>query len=138
VPAGSNPSSQPRCRCLCRAGRHEEARASIGKAFTAIAHGRDLALAAELHRARAVLLRADPGDRGAAEADLRCALEIGRQQEALSLQLRAARDLARLLAERGERLQAADLLEGVYREFKEGFATPDLTEAKALLNELHA
>ena len=121
------------------AGRHGEARASIGKAFAALADGRDLALAAELHRTRAVLLlRADSGERGAAEADLRRALEIGRQQEALSLQLRAARDLARLWAERGERQQAADLLEGVYREFKEGFDTPDLTEAKALLNELHA
>jgi predicted ATPase len=120
-------------------GRHGEARASIGKAFAALADGRDLALAAELHRTRAVLLlRADSGERGAAEADLRRALEIGRQQEALSLQLRAARDLARLWAERGERQQAADLLEGVYREFKEGFDTPDLTEAKALLNELHA
>lgn len=111
----------------------------IGKAFTAFAHGRDLALAAELHRTRAVLLlRADPGERGAAEADLRSALEIGRQQDALSLQLRAARDLARLLAERGERQQAADLLAGTYREFKEGFDTPDLTEAKALLDDLQA
>ena len=123
-----------------RAGRHDEARASIGKAFTALAHGRDLAFAAELHRMRAVLLLcADgAGERDAAEADLRRALEIARQQEALSLQLRAARDLARLLAERGERQQAADLLAAVYREFTEGFDTPDLTEAKALLNELHA
>ena len=122
-----------------RAGRHDEARASIGKAFTALAHGRDLALAAELHRTRAVLLLcADAGERSAAEADMRSALEIGQQQEALSLQLRAARDLARLLAERGERQQAADLLASVYREFNEGFDTPDLTEAKALLDELHA
>ena len=68
----------------------------------------------------------------------RAPIPIGRQQEALSLQLRAARDLARLLAERGERPQAVDLLAGVYSEFKEGFDTPDLTEAKALLNELHA
>ena len=40
-----------------RAGRHEEAWASIGKAFTALAHGRDMAFAAELHRLRAVLSR---------------------------------------------------------------------------------
>lgn len=57
-------------------------RASIGKAFTTFAHGRDLALAAELHRTRAVLLlRADAGERSAAEADMRSALEIGQQQE---------------------------------------------------------
>ncbi len=75
-----------------RAGRHDEARASIGKAFTALAHGRDLAFAAELHRMRAVLsLCGGAGERDAAEADLRRALKIARQQEAPSLELRAAR-----------------------------------------------
>jgi predicted ATPase len=52
------------------------------------------------------------------------------------LELRAARDLARVMAERGERQQAADLLSPVYRGFAEGFDTPDLKEAKALLEEL--
>ena len=91
-----------------RAGRHDEARASIGKAFTALAHGRDVAFAAELHRVRAVLsLGGGAGERDAAEVDLRDALNIARQQEAPSLELRAARDLASMLAERGERHQAA-------------------------------
>jgi hypothetical protein len=39
-----------------RAGRHDDARVSIDKAFAALAHGHDLALAAELHRKRAALL----------------------------------------------------------------------------------
>jgi predicted ATPase len=52
------------------------------------------------------------------------------------LQLRAARDLAQLLAERGERQLAADLLAPIYGDFTEGFDTPDLVEAKALLDEL--
>ena len=120
-----------------RAGRHDEARASIGKAFESLAHGRDLAFAAELHRMRAVLsLGRGAGERDAAEADLRCALNIARQQEAPSLELRAARDLASMLAERGERQQALDLLAPVYGGFTEGFATADLKEAKALLDEL--
>ena len=120
-----------------RAGRHDEARASIGKAFTALAQGRDVAFAAELHRVRAALsLGGGAGERDAAEADLRCALKIARQQEAPSLELRAARDLASMLAERGERQQAADLLAPVYGGFTEGFATADLKEAKALLDEL--
>ena len=120
-----------------RAGRHDEALASIGKAFTALAHGRDVAFAAELHRMRAVLsLGGGAGERDAAEADLRGALKIARQQEAPSLELRAARDLASMLAERGERQQAADLLAPVYGGFTEGFATADLKEAKALLDEL--
>ena len=60
------------------------------------------------------------------------ALNIARQQEAPSLELRAARDLASMLAERGERQQAPDLLAPVYGGFTEGFATADLKEAKAL------
>jgi class 3 adenylate cyclase/predicted ATPase len=122
-----------------RAGRHEDARACIGKAFDALARGRDFSLAADLHRMRAVLvLRAGTGEHDAAEADLRRALEIARQQEAPSLQLRAARDLARLLAERGEGGQAVDLLAPIYGWFTEGFDTPDLKEAKAVLDELRA
>jgi predicted ATPase len=120
-----------------RAGMHEESRASIDKAFTALARTRDLAFAADLHRVRGVLLlRGGADGRDAAEADLRRALEIGRQQEALSLELRAARDLASMLAERGEREQAVDLLAPVYGKFTEGFDTPDLKEAKALLDEI--
>jgi class 3 adenylate cyclase/predicted ATPase len=122
-----------------RAGRHEEARTSIDKAFAALAHGRDLAFAAELHRKRAVLaLRADASERGAAEADLRRALEIAHQQKAPLLQLRVVHDLSRILAERGERQQATDLLAPIYGGFTEGFNTPDLIGAKALLDELCA
>lgn len=120
-----------------RAGRHDEALARIAKAFEALAYGRDVAFAAELHRTRAgLLLRADARRCDAAEEDLRCALAIAHQQQALSLQLRAARDLASLWAERGERQQAADLLGPIYESFSEGFDTPDLLEAKALLDAL--
>ena len=122
-----------------RAGRHDEARSSIAKAFEALELGHHRAFAADLYRTRAVLsLQIDPGRPARAEADLRRALEIARQQEAPSLQLRAARDLARLLTDQGERQQAADLLAPVYCGFAEGFDTPDLKEAKALLDELGA
>jgi predicted ATPase len=56
----------------------------------------------------------------------------------LSLELRAARDHARLLAEVGERQQAKDLLAPLYDAFTEGFDTSDLKEARALLDELQA
>jgi len=120
-----------------RAGRYYEARTCIASAFAALAHGGDVALAAELHRMRGVLLlHVGAGGRDTAQADIRRALEIASQQEAPSLQLRAARDLARLLAECGERQQAADLLGPIYGGFTEGFGTSDLEEAKALLDEL--
>jgi predicted ATPase len=119
------------------AGHHPEARASIAKAFAALALGHHRAFAAELYRTRAMLqLRGDAGERAAAEADLRRALQIAREQEAPSLELRAARDLARLLAEGGERRQARDLLAPIHGWFTEGFGTPDLIETKALLDGL--
>ena len=83
-------------------------------------------------------LRDGTSGRDADEADLRHALEIARQQEARSLELRAARDLASMLAGRGERQQAHNLLAPVYGWFTEGFDTPDLKEAKALIDNLRA
>jgi adenylate cyclase len=123
---------------LSRAGRHGEAASRMDLAFQALGRRYHSYLTAELHRVRAaLLLRAGQDQRGPAEADLRRALEITRQQESPALQLRAARDLAWLLAEQGERRQAYDLLAPIHGWFTEGFATPDLIEAKALLEELH-
>jgi adenylate cyclase len=64
------------------------------------------------------------------------AIEIARRQGAKSLELRAATSLARLLREQGNKAEAQRLLEEVYGWFTEGFGTPDLQEAKALLEEL--
>ena len=50
--------------------------------------------------------------------------------------MRAAMSLARLRRDQGRRAEARDLLAPAYRWFTEGFDTPDLTEAKALLDEL--
>ena len=59
---------------------------------------------------------------------------VARAQEARSLELRAACDLARW-AEQGRRSEARGLLAPIYGWFTEGFDTPDLKEAKALLDE---
>jgi hypothetical protein len=48
-------------------------------------------------------------------------------------ELRAARDLARMWAEHGERQKALDLLAPVHGWFSEGAAMADLEEAAALL-----
>jgi predicted ATPase len=70
------------------------------------------------------------------QASLQQAIRIAQDQHAKSLELRAARDLARLWGEQGRRAEARDLLAPVYGWFTEGFDTPDLKEAKALLAEL--
>jgi tetratricopeptide (TPR) repeat protein len=122
-----------------RAGQHDEARRRMERAFSLLSRGNDDSCAAEFHRIRAGLLRGgNAEERGAAEADLRRAIEIARGQAALSLELRAARDLGSMLSERGERRQATDLLAPVYARFTEGFDTADLLETKALLEALRA
>lgn len=78
----------------------------------------------------------EQADPHAAEAHYGRALAIARAQEAHSWELRAATSLARLRAAQGQRQQARDLLAPVYDWFTEGFDTPDLVEAKALLDEL--
>jgi len=93
-------------------------------------------LEAEIHRLQGNLLLARGGSDRAVEASYSKALEVSRAQEARPLELRAAADLARLWAGRGNRARAADLLAPIYRWFTEGFDTADLKEAKALLEEL--
>ena len=94
---------------------------------------------ADLHRRLGgVLLRLDPGDAARAAGEFRRALEIARSQSARLFELRAARDLARLRRDQGRVAEAGALLVPVYAAFTEGFAFPDLVEAKALLEDLGA
>ena len=73
-----------------------------------------------------------------AETCLCHALDIARQQQAKSLELRAAMSRARLWQQQGKRAEAHQLLAEVYGWFTEGFETADLQEARALLEELGA
>jgi DNA-binding SARP family transcriptional activator/predicted ATPase len=91
---------------------------------------------AELHRLRAELLLAGGAEPAEVEAALRRALEIARGQQAKSLELRAARALARLWMGAGRTAEARDLLAPVHASFTEGLETPDLLSATALLSEL--
>jgi predicted ATPase len=74
---------------------------------------------------------------GEAEACFRQALEVAHLQHAKSLELRAALSLSRLWQQQGKQEAARQVLVERYRWFTEGFATPDLREAQALLLELH-
>jgi predicted ATPase len=71
-----------------------------------------------------------------AETCFRRALEVARLQQAKSFELRAAMSLSRLWQRQGQCHAARDLLATVYGWFTEGFDTPDLQEAKTLLEAL--
>jgi predicted ATPase len=92
----------------------------------------------EVHRVLGELLQCSRGDDGAARAEVAYgrALEVARAQGVRTLELRAAVSLARLEVGRGERRNAHDLLAPVYGWFTEGFDTPDLRDAKELLDGL--
>ena len=90
---------------------------------------------AELNRYKGQLLLRQ-GQTEAAEELYRKALSIAEEQEAKLWELRATASLAQLRRDQGRPAEARDLLAPVYGWFTEGFGTPDLKEAKALLDEL--
>jgi predicted ATPase len=97
---------------------------------------------AEIHRLRGALTLQSKVqgpqsevEREAEECLLR-AVEIARQQQAKSLELRAVMSVSRLWQQQGKTDEARQLLAEIYGWFTEGFDTTDLQEAKALLEEL--
>jgi hypothetical protein len=90
---------------------------------------------AELHRIRGRLLIAR-GQHDESKSCFRRAIEVSREQGAKTLELRAATSLARLWSERGRNAEAGELLAPVHGWYTEGFDTPDLKEAKILLDAL--
>jgi predicted ATPase len=109
----------------------------VAEALTAICTHGHRYYAAELYRLQGELLRCQaPPLLGPAEACFQQALTIARRQQARSLELRAAISLVRLWQHQGQRAAAYDLLAPVHAWFTEGFDTPDLQEARALLDAL--
>jgi len=90
---------------------------------------------AELHRIKGILFIIK-NDVTTAEISFKKALDIAQKQRARSLELRATVSLSRLWKNMGKRTEARQLLAKTYNWFTEGFDTPDLIEAKELLDEL--
>ncbi len=81
-------------------------------------------------------LRLRQGDSAGAEADYRRALAVAEADGARAYELRAASQLAILLANTGRRTEGLEGLQSVYDRFTEGFGTRDLRNAAALLKTL--
>ncbi|MES2821893.1 MAG: winged helix-turn-helix domain-containing protein [Pseudomonadota bacterium] len=91
----------------------------------------------EILRIQATRLLAGPQpDMLAAESLLEEAAYRAQQQGALAWELRCATSLAQLRQQQGRYQTAYALLAPVYGRFSEGFATPDLRQARQLLDEL--
>jgi class 3 adenylate cyclase/predicted ATPase len=71
-----------------------------------------------------------------AEACLQQALDIACRQQARFFELRAVMSLSRLWQQQGKREAARQRLAEIYDWFTEGFDTPDLQDARALLETL--
>jgi tetratricopeptide (TPR) repeat protein len=130
----------PLCRLLVQRRRPETVLETVDEAQKIGRSTDELLFEAELSRlkARALLMSGSPEARLTARPMLEQALAVARSQNARSIELLVARDLADLLGEQGARDTARELLAPVYGWFTEGFDTRDLKEAKALLDQLTA
>ncbi|MBR0707320.1 adenylate/guanylate cyclase domain-containing protein [Bradyrhizobium liaoningense] len=95
-------------------------------------------LDAELHRVRGRLLwRHDPSDESSAEDALKRALDIARNQQTRTFELRSAVELARLYKTNGRAAALSEVLAPVLAEFEAERNLPEFVEAQELLRQEH-
>jgi predicted ATPase len=121
------------------AGHYDE---GLDEVYEAMSSAGELGVGVDLprlHLLRGKLLLHVPGRQTeTADSCFHSAFDIADEQGARGWALRVTVSMARLLAERGERIRAYDLLKPIYAGFTEGFDTPDLEEAKGLLDALES
>ncbi len=123
-------------KALGALGKYSEGLASIDQAIEQIERPgwNERCHYAEILRIKGWILQ-QQGDYQDAEFNLRASIDFARKQQAKSWELRTSTTLAEILAERGDRQQAIELLKPVYDWFTEGFDTYDLKQAKKLLDQ---
>lgn len=129
-----------------KGGRIEEGLQVLAETLDIVEKTGERVEEAELYRLKGELLLAregknvragfKPAPTEEAEGCFLQAIEIARQQQAKSLELRAAMSLAQLWQRQGKQQEAYEMLSAIYGWFTEGFGTKDLQEAKALLHAL--
>jgi serine/threonine protein kinase/tetratricopeptide (TPR) repeat protein len=117
--------------------RFKEAHAALNEGLAVAEENDDRCHEAELQRLQGELVLAEsPDQAGAAEVCFRQAIDTACRQQSRAWQLRAATSLARLWQRQGRRDEARDALAAIYGTYTEGFTTPDLVDAAALLESL--
>ena len=137
--------SLPYFSCLlaqahAKATRVEEGLRLLAEAESMVAETGERWCLSELYRLRGEmsLSRSGRNDGSEKEAEeyFRRALAIAQEQRAKSLELRAGMSLSRLWKKQGKRGTAHRVLSDLYNRFTEGFNTPDLREARALVEQM--
>jgi adenylate cyclase len=133
-----------RPHCLALLAEQHGKNGNVGQSLSLLAESRAAVEAngghmgeAEIYRTRGELLLMC-GEEAEAETAFGRALAAARSQEAKSLELRAATSLARLWQKQGKSAEARGMLAEVYDWFSEGFDTPDLQDARTLLEQLRS
>jgi predicted ATPase len=122
-----------------RAGRNQTALHSIEQALAMANETGERWAVAEILRVKANLLQiTEIGRSDEVERLLMDSIGIAQRQQAVCWELRASCDLGRLWQEQGRSKEALKLLQTVYGRFTEGFDTPDLQHAAALIERLSA
>jgi class 3 adenylate cyclase/predicted ATPase len=124
-------------RAHAACGEFDEARRALAEALAATQSSKERWSEPEIHRTAGELALARNGaNQEEAEDHFQRSLSVARTQNARSYELRAATSIARLWREQDRRAEGRDLLAPVYAAFTQGFETPDLIEAKSLLDQL--
>jgi tetratricopeptide (TPR) repeat protein len=124
---------------LAGLGRLNEALGALEDAMSRAGRGADgqVWYVPELLRIKGEVLLRQTADQSAfAENCFNQAAQMAREQDALFWELRIALSLAGLRVSQGRDHEATAMLAPVYDRFTEGFATPDLQAARALLDKL--
>jgi adenylate cyclase len=119
-----------------KAGRIEDGLRLLADALVQAQEQEQRLYETELYRVQGELLRAQGATGETVEKCFHQAIALAQQQEAKSTELRATTGLTRLWQSQGKHPQARQLLAEVYDWFTEGLETPDLREAKSLLETL--
>jgi class 3 adenylate cyclase/tetratricopeptide (TPR) repeat protein len=121
-----------------KAGRASAGLRLIDEAFAIAKANHETWCSSELHLERGELLLLASGDDAETQADkeFQAAIEIAAAQGAKLPELRASVARARLLAARGQRRQARDILTPIYGWFSEGLEARDFAETRTLLAQL--
>jgi adenylate cyclase len=122
-----------------KAGRTREGLEAVDRGLAMGRDGGESFYRGELYRIRGELIQIqDPAHPNEVERLFRTAIDTASRGQARSFELRATTSLARLLAKQGHRDEARTMLAEIYNWFTEGFDTPDLKDAKTLLDELNS